>query len=68
MLNVDPRHPGALFNLGVLYAEFQKQPDRAKDFLQRFLKVAGRSHPKRADAERRLRELKLAGPSKNAAS
>jgi tetratricopeptide (TPR) repeat protein len=67
VLNVDPQHAGALFNLGVLYAEFWKQPDRAKQFLQRFLKVAARSHPKRADADRRLRELKLAGPGKPAA-
>jgi tetratricopeptide (TPR) repeat protein len=48
----DPHNVSALFNLGVLLAEFLKRPADAKPYFQRFLDDAPNTHPSRADADR----------------
>jgi tetratricopeptide (TPR) repeat protein len=40
VLEAAPNHPGALFNLGVLMAEFLDQRPRARELFVRFLEVA----------------------------
>jgi tetratricopeptide (TPR) repeat protein len=59
-LAADPNGPGAadaLFNLAVLQMDFKKDAAKAKARLDEYLKIAGASHPRRADAEARAREL-----------
>jgi tetratricopeptide (TPR) repeat protein len=56
-LDLDPRAPDALFDLGVLHMDFKKSDGKARDNLDAFLKSAPSGHPKRADAESRLKEL-----------
>jgi tetratricopeptide (TPR) repeat protein len=52
-----PDAADALFDLAILHMEFKKEPARAKERFEQFLKTASSSHPKRADAEARLKEL-----------
>jgi tetratricopeptide (TPR) repeat protein len=47
-----PHDTSALFNLGVLYADFLKRPADAAPFFRRFLADAPADHPLRAEAER----------------
>ncbi len=47
----------ARYNLGVLFMDFRKNPERARDLLQEFVKAAPGKHPKVKDAEARLKEL-----------
>ena len=51
VLEKDPHHVSALFNLGVLYADFLKRPADAKPFFTRFLSDAPSDHPSRTEAE-----------------
>jgi tetratricopeptide (TPR) repeat protein len=53
-----PEHPPALYDLGVLYMDFQPDKTKARDSLTRYRKLASPSDPKRADATARLRELR----------
>jgi tetratricopeptide (TPR) repeat protein len=48
----DPHDVAALFNLGVLLADFLKRPADARPYFQRFLDDAPSGHPARADAQR----------------
>jgi superkiller protein 3 len=57
-LDIEPEYPPALYNLGVLYMDFEKDKARAKDFLAQFLAVVDDSEPKRQDAQNRLKEMK----------
>jgi tetratricopeptide (TPR) repeat protein len=52
VLERDPHHVAALYNLGVLYNDFLKRPADAKPLFTRFLADAPSDHPARADAER----------------
>ncbi len=52
VLERDPHNIGALFNLGVLYADFLKKPADATPLFQRFLSDAPGDHPSRAEAEK----------------
>jgi len=62
-LDVNPREPDALFDLGVLHMDFRKEPVRAKERFEQFLKAAPNDHRRRADAENRLKDLnKQAAP------
>ena len=51
VLATDPHETSALFNLGVLYADFLKKPADAAPLFKRFLADAPSDHPLRADAE-----------------
>lgn len=57
-----PGAADALFNLAVLYMDFKKEPQKARARLDEYLKLAGPSHPRRADAEARARELAKQAP------
>jgi tetratricopeptide (TPR) repeat protein len=57
-LAVRPEHPPALYDLGVLYMDFQQDKAKARDSLVRYRKLASPGDPKRADAAARLRELR----------
>jgi tetratricopeptide (TPR) repeat protein len=54
VLSNDPHETSALFNLGVLYADFLKRPADAGPYFKRFLADAPSDHPLRADAEKYL--------------
>lgn len=54
----EPHEWHALFNLGVLYADFLKMPEKAKPMFSRFMSEAPSDHPARAEAERYLTMLK----------
>ena len=57
VLRVSPDHPDALFDLGVLEAEFLDQRPRARQTFERYLSVAPRRHPGRERAEQYLQEI-----------
>ena len=38
--------------------DFDKDPAKAKDFLNQYLQAAGKDDPRRADAQGRLTEMK----------
>jgi tetratricopeptide (TPR) repeat protein len=57
-LDIEPDYPPALYNLGILFMDFDKDPKKAKDFLTQYVQAVGKDDPKRADAESRLKELK----------
>jgi tetratricopeptide (TPR) repeat protein len=52
VLAADAHDTSALFNLGVLYADFLKKPDAAAPLFRRFLADAPADHPLRAKAEK----------------
>ena len=54
VLDREPKNIAALFNLGVLYAEYLKKPGDAKPLLQKFLDNSPKSHPARAEAQKIL--------------
>jgi tetratricopeptide (TPR) repeat protein len=56
-LEIDPTTADALYDLAVLLMDFKKEKSKAETKLNEFLKVAGDKHPRRADAENRLKEL-----------
>jgi tetratricopeptide (TPR) repeat protein len=51
-LAANPHDTSALFNLGVLYADFLKRPAEASPLFKRFLSDAPADHPLRAEAEK----------------
>jgi len=53
-LEREPHNVSALFNMGVLTADFLKKPDAARGYFQRFLSDAPEGHPARPEAERYL--------------
>jgi tetratricopeptide (TPR) repeat protein len=57
-LTLRPEHPPALYDLGVLYMDFQQDKAKARETLARYRKLAAPGDPKRADAIARLRELR----------
>jgi len=62
-LEIDPEDANALYDLAVLHMDWKKDADKARDDLKKFLAAAPSSHPKRADAEARYKELtKSAAP------
>jgi tetratricopeptide (TPR) repeat protein len=56
-LEVDPSAPDALYDLAVLFMDFKKDKVKAEMKLNEFLRVAPDRHPRRSDAEARLKEL-----------
>ncbi|HEY7956585.1 MAG TPA: tetratricopeptide repeat protein [Polyangia bacterium] len=56
-LTLEPSQPDALYDLGVLAMDFTRRPAEAEKQLAAFLKVAPAAHPKRADAESRMKDL-----------
>jgi len=60
VLDRDPHNVAALFNLGVLLADFLKHPAEAKPYFQRFLDDAPSAHPSRQEAERHVAQANAA--------
>jgi len=54
VLEREPKNIAALFNLGVLYADYLKRPADAKPHLNKFLDLSPKSHPARAEAQKIL--------------
>ncbi len=52
VLASDAHDTSALFNMGVLYADFLKKPSEAAPYFKRFLSDAPGDHPLRAEANR----------------
>jgi Flp pilus assembly protein TadD len=63
VLAADAHETSALFNLGVLYADFLKRPGDAGPYFKRFLADAPADHPLRADAEKYLSAAQASAPS-----
>ena len=63
VLERDPHHVSALFNMGVLHADFLKHPGEALPYFKRFLTDAPSDHPMRPEAERYLSATSTAAPS-----
>ena len=61
VLRANPQHPDALFDLGILQAEFLNQRTRARRTFERYLSSAPRRHPGRERAEQYLREIPAPG-------
>ena len=62
LLARSPHNTGALFNLGVLYADVLKRPQDARPLFQRFLSDAPSDHPARPEAARYASSLADAAP------
>jgi tetratricopeptide (TPR) repeat protein len=56
-LDVEPDYPPALWDLGLLYMDYDKDKVKAKDYLTQFIKAAEASDPRLPDAQARLKEL-----------
>jgi len=54
VLDRDPHNISALFNLGLLHADFLKHPEAGAPYFKRFLSDAPSDHPMRAEAEKHL--------------
>ncbi len=62
VLEKDPHNVSALYNLGILYADFLKRPADAKSYFSRFLSDAPSDHPARSEAERYMNAVSAAAP------
>ena len=58
-----PHQTNALFNMGVLYADFLKKPGESATYFQRFLADAPSDDPLRTDAEKYVSAAAASGPS-----
>ena len=63
VLAADPHDTSALFNLGVLYADFLKKPGDAAPLFKRFLADAPADHPLRPKAEKYVSAAAASGAS-----
>jgi Flp pilus assembly protein TadD len=63
VLSADPHETSALFNLGVLYADFLKRPSDAAPYFKRFLADAPSDHPLRPDAEKYMSAALASAPA-----
>ena len=70
LLARSPHNVGALFNLGVLYADVLKRPADARPLFDRFLADAPSDHPARAEAAllHDARRVGAASPARSASS
>jgi tetratricopeptide (TPR) repeat protein len=60
VLERQPDHLEATFNLAVLEADVLRQPDAARGLFERYLRAAPATHPGRSHAEQRLAALRAA--------
>ncbi len=63
VLDRDPHDVAALYNLGVLHADFLKRPVDARPYFKRFLDDAPSGHPARAEAERHIAQANAVAPA-----
>jgi Flp pilus assembly protein TadD len=60
-LEIEPEHAPALYDLGLLYMEFDKDPIKARAAFTQFVEVADSDDPRRKDATERLKDLEKSG-------
>jgi Flp pilus assembly protein TadD len=58
----DPHDVAALFNLGILHADYLKHPADGRPYFKRFLDDAPSGHPSRPEAERHISQANAAAP------
>ena len=63
VLTADAHDTSALFNLGVLYADFLKKGPEATQYFKRFLADAPADHPLRSEAEKYVSAAAASAPS-----
>jgi Flp pilus assembly protein TadD len=56
-LDIEPEYAPALWNLAILYMDYDKDKVKAKDYLAQFKAAADGADPKRPEADARLKEL-----------
>lgn len=56
-LEIEPEHPAALYDLGILHMEFAKDPPKAREAFTAFLDVADEDDSRRTEVKQRLKEL-----------
>ena len=56
-LDIEPDYAPALWNLAILYMDYDKDKVKAKDYLNQFKQFADSADPKRPEADARLKEL-----------
>jgi len=56
-LDIEPEYAPALWNLAILYMDYDKDKVKAKDYLAQYKAAADSADPKRPEAEARLKEL-----------
>ncbi|HXN32223.1 MAG TPA: tetratricopeptide repeat protein [Polyangiaceae bacterium] len=66
VLAIDAHDTSALFNMGVLYADFFKKAQEAAPYFKRFLVDAPSDHPLRAEAERYVSAASASAPPSSA--
>ena len=56
-LDLEPDYAPALWNLAILYMDYDKDKVKAKDYLNQFKQAADSADPKRPEVDARLKEL-----------
>jgi len=56
-LELEPEHTAALFDLGIFYMEFDKDPVKAREYFTQFLDAADEDDPRHKDVTQRLQDL-----------
>ncbi|HEY4187151.1 MAG TPA: tetratricopeptide repeat protein [Polyangia bacterium] len=56
-LEIEPEHQAALYDLGIFYMEFDKDPVKARDYFTQFLDAADDDDARHKDATQRLKDL-----------
>jgi tetratricopeptide (TPR) repeat protein len=56
-LEIEPEHAPALYDLGLLYMEFDKDPAKAISSFSQFIEISDEDDPRRKDATQRLKDL-----------
>ena len=67
-LEIEPEHPAALYDLGIFYMEFDKDPAKANEFFTQFLDAADPNDPRYKDATQRMKDLAAQAKSERAKS
>ncbi len=57
VLKIAPKNADALWNLAVLSQDFLQDEGSAREYLARYMQVAGPDHPRRKDADARAKEM-----------
>ena len=65
-LEIEPEHPAALYDLGIFYMEFDKDPAKASAYFTQFLDAADPDDPRHKDATQRLKDLEAQAKAERA--
>jgi len=56
-LEIEPEHAAALFDLGIFYMEYDKDPDKARDYFSQLLDASDEDDARHKEAASRMKEL-----------